>query len=219
MFNSSNNYYYCVSKFSGLLTPWWLRCLFRLCTPYRICVGHSKVRFHFYNENFFSRWLVHTHLRNFCFKRSSMKNILKRELLMFKSMLILEKDLNTSSKYTAIPGIIYGLWAIEILAFYGGIKSVPQFFDNAFLSSLFLIGLVNTSIACVCGNTLESKLYTKSDELLWQWRRISRDRVRRREIKPLYPVRLRVGDNYVDRMTPLVAQDFIANQTVSLILL
>jgi len=49
---------------------------------------------------------------------------------MFKSMLIFEKDLNTSCKYTAIPGIIYGLWAIEILAFYGTIKSIPQLFDG-----------------------------------------------------------------------------------------
>jgi len=30
----------------------------------------------------------------------------KREFLMFKSMLILEKDLNLASKYTAIPGIL-----------------------------------------------------------------------------------------------------------------
>jgi len=131
----------------------------------------------------------------------------------------LEKDLNTNLKYTAIPGIIYGLWAVEILGFYGTIKSIPQFFSNVLLSTLFLLAFLNTAIAAVCGNTMASKSYTKSYELLLQWKRNARDKVRKREIKALYPARFRVGEKYIDQATPLVAQDFIANQTVSLILL
>jgi len=146
-----------------------------------------------------------------------LREISKRALLLFKSILILEKDLNTNMKYNGIPGIIYGVWTIEILGFYGTIKTVPQFFSNVFLSSLFVLAFINMVIACVCGNTMESKLYTESSELLLQWKRTARNKIRKREIKALYPARFRVGDNYVDQATPLVAQDFIANQTVSLI--
>jgi len=115
--------------------------------------------------------------------------------------------------------MVYGLWAIEILAFYGTVKSVPQFFSNFSLSSLFLLAFISTSFAAVIGNTLAAKSYTESQELLLQWKRISRNKVRRREIKALYAARLRVGDYYFEQATPLVAQNFIANQTVSLILL
>jgi len=105
------------------------------------------------------------------------------------------------------------------LAFYGTVKSVPQFFSNVSLSSLFLLAFVSTSFAAVIGNTLAAKSYTESEELLLKWKRDCRSKVRRREIKALYAARLRVGDNYFEQATPLVAQDFIANQTVSLILL
>jgi len=153
------------------------------------------------------------------YRGSKLRWISKKDLLLYKSILILEKDMNTTFKFTAIPGMVYGLWAIEILAFYGTVKSVPQFFSNVFLSSLFLIVFISTSFAAVIGNTLGSMSFTESHKLLRQWKRISRDKVRRREVKALYAARLRVGDNYFEQTTPLVAQDFIANQTASLILL
>jgi len=153
------------------------------------------------------------------FRGSEFRWILKKDLLLYKSILILEKDMNTNLKYTAIPGMVYGLWAIETLAFYGTVKSVPQFFSNVFLSSLFLLTFVSTSFAAVIGNTLAAKSYTESQVLLLKWKRNSRSKVRKREIKALYAARLRVGDNYFEQSTPLVAQDFIANQTVSLLLL
>jgi len=140
-------------------------------------------------------------------------------MLLFKSVEILERNLNTDLKYTAIPGCIYSFWAVETLSLYGTIKSVPQFFSNVFLSSVFLLGFITTFIVALIGNTLESKSYTESHELLLKWKRSARDKVRMKEIKALYPVRLRIGDNYIEQTTPLVAQDFIVNQAVSLILL
>jgi len=127
--------------------------------------------------------------------------------------------MNTNLKFTAIPGMIYGLWAIEILSFYGTVKSVPQFFANVLLSCLFLLGFLATSFAAVIGNSMGSKSFTESQELILQWKRNARDKVRKRQIKALYAARLRVGDNFFEQITPLVAQDFIANQTVSLILM
>jgi len=40
-----------------------------------------------------------------------------------------------------------------------------------------------------------------------------------RQTKTLNSARLRLGDNFIDRSAPLVAQDFVASQTASLILL
>jgi len=64
-----------------------------------------------------------------------------------------------------------------------------------------------------------SKVYTESHALLLYWKQKARDKVRKREIAALFPAKVKVGDNFVDKSTPLVAQDFIANQTVSLILM
>jgi len=148
-----------------------------------------------------------------------MRGIPKKEVLLYKSILILEKNFNTNLKHTTIPGIIYGFWAVEILVFYGAIKSVPQFLSNTALASLFVMGLLNVGIACFWGNTRASKAFTESQKLLNDWRRNARDKIRKKEIKSLYPARFRVGDCYIDQSTPLVAQNFIANQTISLILL
>jgi len=148
-----------------------------------------------------------------------MRGIPRKEVLLYKSILILEKNFNTNLKYTTIPGIIYGFWAVEILVFYGAIKSVPQFLSNTALASLFIMGLFNVGIACFWGNTRASKAFTESQKLLNDWRRNARDKIRKKEIKSLYPARFRVGDCYIDQSTPLVAQNFIANQTISLILL
>jgi len=148
-----------------------------------------------------------------------MKGIPPKEVHLYRSILILEKNLNTTFKHTAIPGIVYGLWTVEILVFYGAIKSVPQFFSNPTLSSLFIMGLFDITVACVWGNTMASKMYMESHKLLLLWKRNARNKIRKREIKALYPARFRVGDCYIDQSTPLVAQNFIANQTISLILL
>jgi len=140
-------------------------------------------------------------------------------MLHYKSVLILEKDLNTTLKYTAIPGITFCLWVFEVLSFYGTIKSVPQFLSNTLLSSLLLLVFLSLAPASVWGNTMASKVFTESRKLLKVWKGAACNKIQKREIKALFPARISVGDCFFDQLTPLVAQDFIANQTISLILL
>jgi len=148
-----------------------------------------------------------------------MKGIIRKEMLLYKSILILEKDLNTNMKYTGIPGATCGVWVVEILVFYGTIKSIPKFLSNTSISILFLLTFINTVISSVWGNTMASKVFTESRKLLQLWKGNATNKVQKREIKALYPARLRVFDCFSDQLTPFVAQDFIANQTISLILL
>jgi len=46
----------------------------------------------------------------------------------------------------------------------------------------------------------------------WKQKTPARNRLRLRQIKALYPARVRIGigDNFIDRSTPLVALNFVA---------
>jgi len=160
-------------------------------------------------------------LVNFNFSESKSKSAQNKYLHTFQSVLLLEKSYNTALKYTALPGIIYGMWAIEILLFYGTVKLLPRISSNVALSGFFMVSFFNLSSSITWGNTVASKVFTESSSIIHEWKEGTPawNRLRWRQMKALYPMRLRIGDNFIDRSTPLVAQNFVASQTAALILL
>jgi len=110
---------------------------------------------------------------------------------------------------------------MEIFAFYGTVKSVPKISSNVSLSVLFVVTFFNLFFAIVWGNTVASKVFTESSGMICEWKQKTPvwSRFRLKQLKALYPARVRIGDNFIDRSTPVVAQDFVASQTATLILL
>jgi len=153
---------------------------------------------------------------------SKTNGVQNSSLHQFKSVLLLEKSYNTTLKYTALPGIIYGLWALEILFFYGTVKSMPSFYSNIALSGFFIVTFLNLLNAIVWGNTVASKVFAESNSMIKEWKqRIAEGKnlLKLKQLRAIYPARLRIGDSFIDPSTPLVAQNFIASQTAALILL
>jgi len=116
---------------------------------------------------------------------------------------------------------MYGMWATEILFFYGTVKSIQRISSNAALSGFFIVSFLTWFSSIVFGNTVASKVFTESSSMIHDWKKRTPawNRLRLRQIKALFPARVRIGDNFTDRSTPLVAQNFVASQTATLILL
>jgi len=158
---------------------------------------------------------------NFNFSGSKREGMQNKSLQTFKSVLLLEKSYNTSLKYTALPGIKYCMWATEILFFYGAVKSITRISSNVALSGFFIVSFLTWFSSIVFGNTGASKVFTESNSMIRERKQKTPawNRMRLRQIIALHPARARIGDNFIDRSTPLVAQDFVASQTATLILL
>jgi hypothetical protein len=80
------------------------------------------------------------------------------------------------------------------------------FFDSVMINVLFFTGA--------------KQVFSNSGEWLDKMqRKHGKNKVQRRVLKSMLPLRVWFGSNWVDRMTPLVIQDFCSIQTVNLLLL
>jgi len=140
---------------------------------------------------------------------------------MLKSVTVLQKILNATLKRTVIPGIFCGLWIMQILLLYGTIKLLPGFGNNLSLLVFYLGLYLNVSVGSIIATTFASRVFTTSYNLIdsWKKRQHSYNKVRQKQLASLAPTHIKCGDNFIDKSTAIVAQNFIANQTVSLILL
>jgi len=81
---------------------------------------------------------------------------------------------------------------------------------------------LNLFSAVVWGNTVASKVFTEFNALIHEWRKRVNGRNNKltlRQLKAVVPMRFRIADSFIDRYTPLVAQNLVASQTADLILL
>jgi len=111
--------------------------------------------------------------------------------------------------------------ATETLLFYGTIKSIPNFSSNVALSSFFIMSFLTWFSSIVFAITVASKLFTESNAMISEWKQKTpaSNKLGLRQLKALYPARVRILENCIDQSTPLVAQNLIASQTAALILL
>jgi len=84
------------------------------------------------------------------------------------------------------------------------------------------VTVLNLLNAIVWGNTVASKVFAESNSMIKEWKQkiaAGKNLLKLKQLKELYPARLRIGDSFIDPSTPLVAQNFIASQTAAFILL
>jgi len=135
--------------------------------------------------------------------------------------LIIEHTINEIGKYTFIPGTVGGLGFLQILCLYGTLKTLPEFGENPAISVFFILCCINLTMSTLLNNTLASKVYVNSCELLKSWKNqcsVS-DKLYSRELKGFPPTKITFAERFMDKSTPLVFQDFIIGQSISLLLL
>jgi hypothetical protein len=90
------------------------------------------------------------------------------------------------------------------------------------LSAMFLLAAVYTNCAAciVVGCTAAANVHTHSREVIHSWKVNARgSKVVRKLTKTCNPLKIKLGTNFIDILTPLVIMDITINQTVSLLLI
>jgi hypothetical protein len=83
---------------------------------------------------------------------------------------------------------------------------------------MFLLASVYTnSTACiVVGYITAANVHTDSREVIYSWKVNSRGlRLVRKFTKACAPLKIKLGTNFIDILTPLVIMDLVINQTLS----
>jgi hypothetical protein len=83
---------------------------------------------------------------------------------------------------------------------YGALKSAE---DNFFQLLLFLVGLCNMMVASFVIDSAASAVFTKSEGFISRWKgQVALNKIRRRRAKGLFPAKVRVGDDFLDGLSP-----------------
>lgn len=136
---------------------------------------------------------------------------------MYRAIQILEVHLNNYGRIRIVPAFMSGVPFIEILSLFVIIKLHDQIPFPGFL--IFPEGFITAFTSIMVFETIAAVLNTKSIGVIAAWSQLSTGKVRRKEVRSLRPLMVKFGQNYIDRGTPLVSQDFCISQTVSLLLM
>lgn len=137
---------------------------------------------------------------------------------MYSSINVLEVMLNNVAAKRMVPSAIILGSALEITAAFAtirlhGIVPLPGFF-------IFPLDVVGSGVGIFMLTTACAALHGESENLLMRWRKgFSVTKYYTRRLRALKPIRVKCGQNFMDRTTPLVIQDFCVNQLVSLLLM
>lgn len=128
--------------------------------------------------------------------------------------------MNGYARNQVAPAVVIGMPSVQILSLFVCIKLHDVVPMPGFL--IFPLILVDTFINNILTFTMASNVHNVSEQFLHDWsKRIpgGMDSSLRKQLKACNVLRIRFGSNFVDRCTPLVIQDFCANQTMSLLLI
>ncbi|XP_035704132.1 uncharacterized protein LOC118434510 isoform X1 [Folsomia candida] len=140
------------------------------------------------------------------------------KLSRYRSVQILEAQINDYSRIRVMPAFMSGVPFVEVLSLFVIIKLHDQVPLPGFL--LFPEGFITAASALIVYETVAAILNTKSFQIIGTWKQqFCRGKVKRREVRSLRPLMVKFGSNYIDKGTPLVTQDFCINQTVSMLLM
>lgn len=137
----------------------------------------------------------------------------------YRELQIHEKIHNSSYRGRILPLGIFGVPLLQILCGYALVALWQE--ADLFQTAIFLVMYLNVAVFGVIIITSASFIYIKAEDWV---RRVKSDadkntRYWRKVHKSFRPLRLEFGNNYVDRLTPLMIQEFSISQTVSLLIL
>lgn len=157
-----------------------------------------------------------------CQELATLKNAKVAYLVKgYRQLQIQEKIHNSSYRGRILPFSILCIPLMEILS---GVALIAVFHKaNLLLTSSFLVTYMDCIVVGMLMLTFASSVYVKTEVWLnhaqsksGKGKTIRYFRMVRQSFRPL---RLEFGNNFVDRLTPLVMQEFCCRQTATLLLL
>lgn len=137
----------------------------------------------------------------------------------YQNLRIFEKCLNSCTRSRIFLVAALGSPAAQILIGYMGIKLFRSTENEQFKASLFLWVCFNIFIFTMIMFSGAAQINNVSREWLEKCRWNAKSKLERKLRKSLAPLRLEFGNNFVERLTTLVAQEFCVRQMVSGLLL
>lgn len=139
----------------------------------------------------------------------------------YRCILLIEKILNHSMKGQLVPAMIGVVPQIQVFTQFVCIKLYSKIPLPGFI--IFPLLLIDSAINNLVIETMAAKVNTNSVKLLsalnCELKSLPRRSKCRKALKACTATRIQFGQNFVDKGTPLVIENFCINQTVSLLLL
>lgn len=143
---------------------------------------------------------------------------LTTRIQIYRCLQVLEKELNHFGSTQVIPSILIMAPIVQIFCTFVLIKLFRTLPSEGIMTYPYLILIAVT--ACMVFETFAAQLLTKSAKQCGDWKMEKNlSKVNRKAIISLQPMRIKMGNNFIDRSTALVTQDFCITQTVSLLLM
>lgn len=143
---------------------------------------------------------------------------------LYQRILLVEKSFNNFIKNQILPGLIFCAVVLEVLALYVCIElhrqvEMPGFliFPMVMVDSV-LTNLLVLTLASYVDKNSKNALSNLTRKLVHIRGRTDRA-IAQRRLRSCPSLKVRIWMNFVDRLTPLIAQTFCINQTVSLIMI
>lgn len=137
---------------------------------------------------------------------------------MYRSVQILEAQLNDYSRIRVLPAFMSGGPFVEVLSLFVLIKLHDQIPLPGVV--LFLEGFITAASALIVYETVAAIVNTKSVRIIGAWKgQFCRSKIKRREVTSLKPLMIKFGSSFIDKGTPLITQNFCITQTVSMLLM
>lgn len=139
-------------------------------------------------------------------------------VLQYRKIQISERIHNSIFRTRIFLPLMCALPLIQVLS---GVAFLTLFHSESWFSlAVFLLAYLESWFADMLSVTAGSVIYTKTNEWIlgcrgWDGKRS----YGRKVLKSFRPLRLEFGNNYIDRLTPLVMQEFCIRNTASILLL
>ncbi|OXA48160.1 hypothetical protein Fcan01_16887 [Folsomia candida] len=153
--------------------------------------------------------------------RASLEEHLDKVLHTYKCLRLLEKTINHAMKGQLVPAMIGVCPQIQVFSMFVCIKLYSKIPMPGFL--IFPLVMFDSSVNNLVIETLAAKVNTNSVKFLSDLNRglksFPNKSSHRKEMRACTAAKIQFGQNFVDKGTPLVIENFCFNQTVSLLLL
>ncbi|OXA49512.1 hypothetical protein Fcan01_16030 [Folsomia candida] len=149
---------------------------------------------------------------------------LMSSIKLYRKICIVERMLNNAFSAVVVPCLLLNAMGVQICSGFVTISRhslipMPQFllYPLVWLNAIVFNFLVTTLSSYVYGNS--GKIVGKLEKIMCHLRFRYGRRIAQRELRSCSRLKIKLGNNFIDGMTPLVNQDLAWNQTMSLMLL
>lgn len=138
--------------------------------------------------------------------------------LEYRQLQIFEKIINTTFRTRVFLPVLCALPLIQI--FSGAAFLILFHSESGLTLSILINAWLDAAFAGIISLSAGSVIYTRTkDWILGLFGQDGRKSYGRRVVRSYRPLRLEFGSNYIDRLTPLVIQEFCVRNTASLLLM